>query len=55
MTDKKEQTKAGATELTEEELGEAKGGVTIANNFEEVRRDKKAGKGLVSHEEMEGI
>ncbi len=42
MTDQKKPTKAGTTELTEEELDEAKGGVTIANNFEEVRRDKKA-------------
>ncbi len=40
MTNKKRQTEAGATELTEEELSEAQGG-QLAINFSKVQSSKK--------------
>ena len=44
MTDKKAQTKAGATELKEEELEQAQGGFTAPGDVAGVKLSKKAGK-----------
>ncbi len=40
MTDKKEQTKAGATELSEKDLDQAQGGFKNSDGI--LQRDKKA-------------
>ena len=51
MTDKKEQTKAAATELKDEELDRVQGG--RGNPTAQPRPQKPGGKGLMSMEEGE--
>ena len=41
MTEKKRQAEVNATELTDDELEDAQGGVTVGNNFEEFKRGRK--------------